>query len=220
MKKAAAWISAAVLAVFLLACGGGDRTGNAGASSDGGGSLRYQEQTAPILNVLGDLGADDGAESTGTGPHGWSPEMEEIRSAVADTLGEGYRLDEPISQEVLEQSYGIVPDMYEDYLGETPSLSLDADTFLVVKAKEGQVEAVEEALSSYREGIVKNRMQYSLNVGKVCASRIETLGNYVCFVQLGGDVDRVKENGDEAVAAHCLEQNEIAITVLEQTIGH
>lgn len=216
MKKAAAWISAAVLTVFLLACGDGDRTGNAGMSSEAGGSLRYQERTAPILNALGDLGA----ESTGTGPHGWSPEMEEIRSAVADTLGEGYRLDAPISQEVLEQSYGIVPDMYEDYLGETPSLSLDADTFLVVKAKEGQVEAVEEALNSYREGIVNNRMQYSLNVGKVCASRIETLGNYVCFVQLGGNVDRMKENGDEAVAAHCLEQNEIAITVLEQTIGY
>ena len=57
-------------------------------------------------------------------------------------------------------------------------------------------------------------MQYPMNVGKVQASRIETIGSYVIFVQLGGDVQDALEEGDEAVVAQCQEVNDQVIETL------
>ena len=57
-------------------------------------------------------------------------------------------------------------------------------------------------------------MQYPMNVGKVQASRIETVGNYVMFVQLGGDTMQAAEEGDEAVVAMCQEINDKAVEAI------
>ncbi len=185
-------ICAAVLSIVFVACG----------TDDG-----HSEPT-------------DETESARSSGSNWSAEMEEIRSAVVDTLGEDYLPNALISAEVLEHSYGIAPDMYEDYLGEMPSTSVNVDTLLIVKAKEGEADAVEEALGAYREQALEENVQYPENLAKTYASRIEAIGNYVCFVQLGGDVEAAAEGGHEEIIAHCLEQNEITLTVLQNTIAH
>ena len=110
-------------------------------------------------------------------------------------------------------------EMYDDVFAETPMIGTHVDTLLIVKAKEGQVEAVENALNAHRESEIANSMQYPMNVGKVQASRVERIGNYICFVQLGADTMTASESGDEAVIAHCQEANELVIEIIGQHVG-
>ena len=134
-------------------------------------------------------------------------------------LGENYWPNTQIPAEMLEGTYGINADMYDEYLGEMPMISTNVDTLLIIKAKDGQVEAVETALNAYRDAQVEDTMQYPMNVGKVQASRIETFGNYVCFVQLGADTMELSEQGDEVVIEHCQQENEKALDAIEKTLA-
>lgn len=146
----------------------------------------------------------------------------DLKTAVTDALGEAYWPEAEIPAEFLDQSFGISAEWYDEYLGEMPMMSMKVDTLIIVKAKADSVTKVEEALNAYRETVVNDSLQYPMNVGKVQASRIETFGNYVCFVQLGGDttaaMDSNPDNPDEAVIAHCQEQNQIALDAIEMAL--
>ena len=149
---------------------------------------------------------------------GWSEEMEVLKKAVTDALGENYWPNTAIPAEMLEGTFGITADMYDDYMAEMPMISTNVDMLIVIKPKEGQIQAVEDALNAYRDMMVEDTMQYPMNVGKIQASRIERIGDYVCLVQLGADVMDVLEQGDEAVIKNCLEQNELAIEVMHSAV--
>ena len=47
---------------------------------------------------------------------------------------------------------------------------------------------------------------------------METIDDYVCFVQLGADTTAVADQGKDAIINYCLEENERAIYVLEKAI--
>ena len=152
------------------------------------------------------------------GEMGMSEEMSAIRQAVVDAIGENYFPQMPIPAEFLE-GFGLTADLYDEFFGEMPMISVNVDTLIVVKAAEGKLEAVEGVLNAYRDNLVNDTMQYPQNLGKIQASEVKTIGNYVCFVQLGGDVMDALEKGDEAVITYCQEQNGLAIAALEGAIN-
>ncbi len=171
----------------------------------------------------GQSSGPQGTESGGAGGHdysaGWTEEMSAVRDAVAEALGEEYWPDMALDPELLEMYFGLTDDMYEDYLAEMPMISANVDTLVVVKPKEGQADAVEEALSAYRESKVNDTMQYPINVGQIEASRVEKIGDYVCFVQLGGNTqDAFGQGGDAAVVEHCQELNERVVGILQEQL--
>lgn len=133
--------------------------------------------------------------------------------AVAAELGEEYWADMELAPEYLEEWYHIPSDLYEEFYGQTPMISANVDALIVVKAKEEQVEKVEEALTAYREQLVEDTMQYPMNIPKIQASMVETYGNYVCFVQLGGSMKNQEE--EEAAMEACIEANEQALSVIQ-----
>ena len=147
-------------------------------------------------------------------------ELYPLPFAVAEALGENYWPNTAITPEMLEGTFGITSDLYEDYMGEMPMISTNVDTLLIIKAKSDKVDAVEEALNEYRDNLINNTTQYPMNLGKIQASRIERLGDYVCFVQLGADTTAASESGDEAVITQCQEQNELAIEILSRNVEH
>ena len=112
-----------------------------------------------------------------------------------------------LQPDMLEMSFGITSDMYDDYMAEMPMMSAHVDTLLIVKAKEDKLETVQKIVEDYREAKVNDTMQYPMNLGKIQASQVETIGNYVVFVMLGGDTTDVEEQGDEAVVKTCQERN-------------
>ena len=74
---------------------------------------------------------------------------------------------------------------------------------------------VEKALTDYREYLLNDTMQYPMNISKIQSSRIETFGNYVCFVQLGAETP---EDEEEAIL-HCQEENEKAIDAIRNALS-
>lgn len=202
----------AVMSVSLTACSGKDKGGQASAES----STANESSAAQESTEAQESSSED--QAAGTENEGWSKEMEAVKTALQEALGENYWPNAKITPEMLEGSFEINADMYDDYFGEMPMISTNVDTILIVKAKEDQIHEVEAALEKYRDAMVKDTMQYPMNLGKIQASRIEVIGSNVCFIQLGADVSEALEKGEEEVIAHCLEQNELAITVLNKQL--
>ena len=108
--------------------------------------------------------------------------------------------------------------MYDEYLAEVSQDGTNVDTLLIIKAKDDKVEAVQEAMFAYRDAKEKATLEDPRNIGKVQASRIETNGNYVSFVQLGGDVTAALTSGEDAVIEQCLQMNELVLEVIAQNV--
>lgn len=196
----------AVSVVLLTACGK-KNNGNTGENT---------ESTTPqTSSQAGNNTGNTLAEST-------EPAQESslmyLRDAVAEALGEDYWPDSVMEPEYVQDLYGLKPDMYEDIFVETPMIGTNVDTLIIVQAKKDRVEDVEKALNTYREGEINNTMQYPMNIGKVQASRIETIDNYVFFIQLGGSSVDAEEEGEEKVMELSREQNEKALEAIRQAL--
>ncbi len=137
--------------------------------------------------------------------------------AVASELGDDYWANAELSPEFLDDWYGIPDDMYEEYYGQTPMISANVDALIVVKAEEGKLTDVQDAFDTYRESMVQDTFQYPINIPKIQASEIRTFGNYVCFVQLGADMNGI-EDDDEAAIKACQEMNGRALSVIEKEL--
>ena len=223
MMKKRFVVMCVVLLVFLLAaCGrGGEDKESSNTEQPSGGESVESTESAPEESSPTETPADgEGAQTpedggaSGSYEEGWSQEMEGLKSAVVGQLGDDYWPNMPLLPDMLEMSFGITSDMYDDYMAEMPMISANVDTLLIVRAKDDKVETVREALEAYRDVQINDAMQYPMNVGKVQASRIETIGNYVIFAQLGADTQEASEEGDEAVIAKCQEVNDSVIETI------
>lgn len=231
MKKMLVYVCVGMMVLGLAACskanGDGestvqDSTGQSSVSGTDGsqegtdGSTESTDESTPEGDNL------EGSTGNTVNGHnyeeGWTEEMETVKTAVVDALGEGYWPDTAMLPDVLEMWVGITPDLYEDYLAESPMISTNVDTLIVIKAKEDTVEKVMELMLAYRESKVNDTMQYPMNIGKIQASRVERIGNYVCFVQLGGDTSA--DNSEEESITKCQEANELAIEVISKKLEH
>lgn len=219
MKKLAVLMLIAAMSMNLIACGGNkENNGNGESTVTEESQETSREESAEQSQQ--ESSVEDSAEESGDsmGETVMSEEMTGIRQAVVDALGENYWPQTAMPAEFLE-GYGLTADMYDEFFGEMPLISTNVDTLIIIKAKEDQVTAVEDVLNAYRENLVNDTMQYPMNVGKIQASEVKTIGNFVCFVQLGADVMAAAEKGDEEIIKHCQAQNAIAIEALEGAIG-
>lgn len=233
MKKRLVALCAVALAFLLAGCGGDG--GKESSSGSGENSVQEsvestestestesapeeslpEESAAPEESDPADSGEaqePEGGDAPEGAAEGWSQEMEDLKAAAVEAAEEGgYWPDMALEPDMLEMSFGISADMYEDYMAEMPMMSAHVDTLVIIRAKDDKVEAVREALEAYREAKVNDTMQYPMNLGKIQASRVETIGSYVMFVQLGGDTTQAEEEGEEAVVALCQERNDKVI---------
>lgn len=227
MKKLFVLLCLGMLTIGMTACGNKEENANQSTEQSVGGQAENEVQTATD-EVIGGENAGDETAATEEGAQGaseymdvtagWSEEMEGLKQAVVAVLGENYWPDTQIYPEILETTFGVSPDMYDDYMGEMPMISANVDTMIIIKAKEDRVDEVEEALKQYHQRMVADTMQYPMNVGKIQAAHVEKMGNYVCFVQLGGDTTQASETGDEAVIQQCTEQNDLVFATIANNL--
>lgn len=142
--------------------------------------------------------------------------VESLKAEVAKALGDNYWPNMALGAEEMDGLMGISAELYEEAVAEMPMISTNVDTLIIVKAKQDQVAAAEEAVNAYRDTLVNDTMQYPMNLGKIQASMVKTFGNYVCFVQLGGGA--VDESDEEAIIKKCQEANEEALNVIENVL--
>lgn len=144
--------------------------------------------------------------------------MMELKEAVEDIIGENYWPDTMLSDEELAERTGISENMYDSFMAEYQRSEAGIDMMILVKAKEDSVEDVERYLNEYRELLLKIYESQPQNEAKVFASRIETIQNYVCYVQLGADITALKDMGRDEMVDYCQQENERAIDILERKI--
>ena len=144
--------------------------------------------------------------------------LTQLKDSVKELMGDKYWPEVSLTKEELEQKTGITEDMYVDFLAEKQVLDSHIDTLIIIHAKEARVGEVERALEKYREDIIEQNQNYPQNLCKAQASRMETIEDYVCFVQLGADTTIVADKGEEEMIAYCQEENERALYVLEKEI--
>ena len=204
MKKGKLLWMGVLLSLALAACG---QEAEKDDAPSGGGSV----ETEQTQDQEGETTENNEGSSANVS-------MDDIKAAVVAALGEDYWPNMPIDEGFLSERYGVTEDMYDDFFGDIPMISTNVDSLIVIKAKEGQVDAVESALNNYRDNQVNDAFQYPQNMGKVQASRIEVIGNYVCYVQLGADVIDIMDQGDDAVIEHCQEDNELAIEAIRNLV--
>lgn len=89
---------------------------------------------------------------------------------------------------------------------------------IIVKAKEGQIQTVEQYLNEYRDLLLNIYSNQPQNKAKIYASRIETIENYVCYIQLGADISSLEKQGNDAMISHCQQENERALYIIEKRI--
>lgn len=218
MKKLLVWMSIGVLALGMAGCGSqktdvnNPPTEESAAPTDTPAPEEKPSQAPQDVPAVGDsAGGHDYSE-------GWTEEMEAVKKAVTDLLGDDYFPNMPLDPEMLGQLVGVTSDMYEDYLAEIPMISANVDTLIVVKAAGGKADTVEETLNAYRDGQVSATMQYPQNVSKIQASKVGRVGDYVVFTLLGGDVSELLDQGDDAVIAHCQEVNDSVIKAIGEVV--
>lgn len=144
--------------------------------------------------------------------------LTELKDGVKELMGDQYWPEVDLTGEELEAKTGITEDMYVDFLAERQVLDSHIDTMIIIQAKEAQVGAVEQALEQYRSNLIEENKEHPQNLCKAQASRMETIENYVCFVQLGADTTIVADKGEDEIIAYCQEENERALYVLEKGI--
>lgn len=146
-------------------------------------------------------------------------DLETLKTAVVEAVGEdNYWPNMELDAQSLEEVYGVSSDLYEDFLGEIPMISAHVDSMILVKAKAGKAGDVSEALNAYKTRNLEEGLNYPGNLPKINGSVIEIVGNYVCFLQLGGDTTAASEEGDEAVLAHCQEVNQQAVAAIQNAL--
>lgn len=176
------------------------------------------------LSLFGLTACGKGNMAGGTTPAETAPEVPAYRSdvavadlkaAVAEEFGENYWPQMALAEADMEGLTGLTADSYEELVAEMPMISVNVDTLMIVKAKEGKAADVEKVLNDYRDRLVNDTMQYPMNIGKIQASKVAVYGNYVCFVQLGADTTEVSEQGEDAVIKYCQEVNDKALGIIE-----
>ena len=122
--------------------------------------------------------------------------LEAIHGAVKDSLGKDYYPDMAIDKDMLEAIYGLDMDDIENYIAESPMITMNVDTFIAVKAKEGKIADVVEDLEEYRTFLINDGFMYPMNIAKVQASEVVSHNDYAFFIMLGAmdeDIDASEE---------------------------
>lgn len=185
----------------------GCKTGNNSASDHDPAYLEEGNGQEDAVNTL-----QVGSKYRIAGP------MDDLKDAVVNILGENYWPDTLLSAEELAERTGISNNMYEDFMAEYQHTEAGIDMMILVKAKEGEIETIERYLNEYRDLLLKIYEQQPLNEAKVFASRIETIDQYVCYIQLGANIADLEQQGADEMIAYCQQENERALDILEKKI--
>ncbi|WP_167955774.1 DUF4358 domain-containing protein [Anaerosporobacter faecicola] len=143
-------------------------------------------------------------------------ELSTIHSAVSEAYGDSYYPNMDYDAETLENIFGVKAEWCEEFIAQGPMMSASVDTFLAIKANEGNVQNVVDALQSYRDYLINDSMQYPTNKVKVQASEVKKVGNYVFFILLGEIPMEVEEQGEDAILATAKEQVAIAVNTIDE----
>lgn len=171
------------------------------------------------MNLL--TGCKSGTADTPAGTESqteqWKTDVDlaDVLEAVKQAYGDDYIPSMDYDEQAMKDLFGISEDQYEAFFAQGPMISVNVDTLIGVQAKEGQADAVEQALEDYRKTLIEDSMQYPMNMVKVHASEVVRYGDYVFFVMLGTPDMEAEEQGEEAALESAKQNNQIGVDAIQ-----
>ena len=131
----------------------------------------------------------------------------EIEQKIADAIGkDSYLCDTDIDKDWLQNSFGLDLSKVDSYVAKQNSIaSVNPDTVIVLKTKDGYVADAVKALNDNFAQMVSYIRQYPFGTAKVINARLYQSGDYVIYVIAGASYD-----GDDAEAENKLAVSEYA----------
>ena len=208
---AIALILSAILA--LASCGGGNTDDN-GTSGD---SSTPTESTSS--DSSSDSSSDEAVDSTDESASTGTVTAAEIGAAVEKEFGDDFIPNMEIDGSILDATYGVKSDWYSEMYGKVPMISANVDTFIAIKAKDGHLADIENALNDYADYYRKDAFKYPQDIQKANALKVYTKGDYAFFIMLGVPTDEVENMEDADQLKYYTEQNDRAVKVIDGLLG-
>lgn len=152
-------------------------------------------------------------------------EIDLIRNAIVATYGENYWANTKVhaNPEELAMRMADLLKMdaawVDEIVYEIPMINVNIDTLLLVKPSDGNTEKVMTALTEYKNMLVNDSRQYPQNAPRVNSAVVQQVGDYACFIILGGVIDNW-EAYDNATLIEMYEQhNMMAIDAMKSYLG-
>lgn len=137
----------------------------------------------------------DGTQQTETTKQ---PALSDVVQKIKDAYGDDYIPAAPIETQQLTDVYALTMDNVAETIAEGPMISVNVDTMIAIKAKDGKGEAVEKELQTYLDSVISNSMQYPMNMAKVQSAKVVRHGDYVFYLMLGAYDDRADVTEEDA----------------------
>ncbi len=141
--------------------------------------------------ALASCGGNNG-DNGDTTPSTVEVTVPELKDAILGAYGDTYNPESEmgmplmdIPADILEGTYGIQAAWVEDFAAGMPMMMTNVDTYIVVKATEGNTENVLTALQNYYNYLVNDSFQYPKDVEKVRAAKVFAEGDLVFFLMMG-----------------------------------
>ncbi len=127
--------------------------------------------------------------------------LEAVDGKFAEKYGTDYSavmMGMPIDDTYLSDFLALDSSTYDEYAGSVSMSMTNSDAFFVVKAKEGQLETVQQALDKRLSDIKAQYEFYPVNgsYDRAMAGEVYTKGNYVFLIVVGVMDDTAEETPD------------------------
>lgn len=140
---------------------------------------------AIAIVVLAVMLVNNGSENTGAGDGQNVSELnlQELNTTISAKVPYSEMSMQDINDDTLQSLYEIDASLYDEVIGRMPMMNIQASMYLVIKAKDGSVDAVKEKVDAYgqnQERIWSTYLpeQYDL----VKNRKLGVVGNYVYLI--------------------------------------
>lgn len=145
--------------------------------------------------------------------------LAKVTKAVKKAYGDNYLPNMEYDSLYLKEIIGLDSSTYDAVVAEGPMMSAQVDTFIAVHAKSGKKTEVEKALKAYQSYLINDSFQYPMNLPKVNASKVVTVGDYVFFVMLG-KINSDLDADEGKLLTYYEKQNDIGIHAIKNVLSY
>ena len=127
----------------------------------------------------------------------------EIEQKIAEAIGkDNYLCDTDIDKDWLQNVYRLDLSQVDEYVAKQNSIgSVNPDTVIVLKVKDGYSDEAVKAINEGYAQIVSYIRQYPFGTAKVLNARLYQSGNYIIYVVAGASYDGEDSEAEAKLAA-------------------
>ena len=194
-----------------------------------GSSGKNEENTTPTptVTVAPTEAPDTKPEATATPAPTEAPEVDHnqmiqnVVQALKENYGPLYLPDMQMQEDemYMKDILGLDSSWYDAAVAEVPGMSFGVDKFIMIHPTEGNLENVQNAITAFQTAQVDSAVQYPVNLPKLQAAVVETIGDYVCYMIFTGTVDDMMYEEEAAAIEAYKEANDQAKQIVAGVIS-